>query len=80
MIKNEYSGPIYPGHEILIAETLAQILTKASDYLSISQSQNSQFNIKRITEKLKDVEEELKKTKVEYQAEISEKQQSIASF
>jgi len=39
-IKTDYlsegAGPKYPGYEILLAETITELLSKASDYLSIS--------------------------------------------
>ena len=77
-IKNEYAGPKYPGYEILVAETTCQLLAKASDYLSISQNQNSQISMKRLNERVKELEAQVKDLRIEYQGEISEMQQKVA--
>jgi flagellar motility protein MotE (MotC chaperone) len=65
-IKREYNGPKYPGYEILVAESMCDLVAKASDYLSIGQSQNAQSEIKRLNERVKELENELKEERVEH--------------
>lgn len=65
-IKSDYQGPKYPGYEILLAESMCELVAKASDYLSIGQSQNAQINIKRLTERVKDLEQEIKEERIEH--------------
>jgi hypothetical protein len=73
-IKTEYltdgAGPKYPGYEILLAETITELLSKASDYLSISQSQSSAILTRRLNERVKDLESELKDLRCEHQDEV----------
>jgi predicted SPOUT superfamily RNA methylase MTH1 len=65
-IRADYRGPKYPGYEILLAESLCELVAKASDYLSIGQSQNSHISIKRLTERVKDLEFEIKEERTEH--------------
>lgn len=48
IFKRDYDGPNYPGFEILLSETICLLLQKASNYLSMSQSQNSKFEETRL--------------------------------
>jgi len=45
---------------------MCELVAKASDYLSIGQSQNAQINIKRLTERVKDLEQEIKEERIEH--------------
>jgi len=63
-----------------VAETTCQLLAKASDYLSISQNQNSAISIKRLNERAKELEAEVKDLRIEHQSEISEMQQNVADL
>ena len=69
-IKQEYisnpKAPKFPGYEILLAETLSDLVAKAGDYLSISQSQTSAISIKRLDERIKEMEKELKQARLEH--------------
>lgn len=73
-IKSEYmsegAGPKYPGYEVLLAETMNELLAKASDYLSISQSQSSAILTRRLNERVKELESELKCLRCEHQDEV----------
>ena len=37
-VKAGYDGPRYPGYEILISETICQLVQKASDYFNMNHS------------------------------------------
>jgi len=63
-----------------VAETTCQLLAKASDYLSISQNQNSQISMRRLNERAKELEAEVKDLRIEHQSEISEMQQNVADL
>ena len=51
---------------------MCELVAKASDYLTIGQSQNSQINIKRLNERVKELETELKEERVEHKSELIE--------
>lgn len=55
-IKDNYFGPKYPGYEILIAETMSQLVAKASDYLGMSKNQETQISLKRLNERVAELE------------------------
>lgn len=77
-LKVEYDGPKYPGYEILLSETICQLILKASDYFNMNQSQSSQFEQTRLSTKVQDLEQQLKQARVDHQTERSELQSNLA--
>lgn len=69
-IKQEYhsnpQAPKFPGFEIILAETMSDLITKASDYISISQSQTSAISLRKLDERVKEMEKELKAARMEH--------------
>jgi hypothetical protein len=61
---------VFPGYEVLIAETMQEITTKASDYLNVTHNQANTFEVKRLAVKVKEVEVELRNTRTEHLSEI----------
>ena len=53
-----------------MAETIQEIMTKASDYLNVTQNQASAVNIKKMTERVKELENENKQLRQEHQGEL----------
>ena len=48
------------------------MLSKASDYLSISQNQSATISIKKLNERVKEMEQEVKDSRIEHQVELTE--------
>jgi hypothetical protein len=77
-IKSKYVSdglaPVFPGYEILIAETSQEITTKASDYLNVTHNQSNAFDAKKLSEKVKELDLELRNTRTEHKSEIMDMQ------
>jgi hypothetical protein len=73
-------APVFPGYEILIAETMQEISAKASDYLNISLNQANATDVRRLTERVKELESEIRHTRVEHQGEVINMQVLIAKL
>lgn len=67
---NQGLAPVFPGYEVLVAETMQDIAMKASDYLNVTHSQANSFEVKRLAEKVKDLDKQLAMTKTDHQSEI----------
>lgn len=63
-------APIFPGYEIIIAEQTQEIISKASDYLNISHNQTNAIEVKRLQERVKIMDTEIRQNRREHQTDL----------
>tara|TARA_B110000285_G_C15006407_1_gene554096 strand:+ start:751 stop:909 length:159 start_codon:yes stop_codon:yes gene_type:complete len=51
---------------------MSQLVAKASDYLGMSKSQETQMSLKRLNERVAELENQLKDQRIEHQAEVGQ--------
>lgn len=59
---------------------MSQLVAKASDYLGMSKNQETQISLKRLNERVAELENQLKDQRIEHQAEVSQLQEAKAAL
>ena len=70
-LKQKYNeqGPVFTGRNEIIQEVCFQLVSRAADFMSITSRKESDVTVKKIKDRVEELEREKLETKTEYKAD-----------